>query len=378
MKIVYMRSNPINPYPRAEKAINSSIEFGHKPIALAWDRKVEKFKIKEERLRLDNGDVPIYRFNIKANFGSGMSNLKPLIKWQLELLKWLIKNRKSYDLIHAYDFDTVLTALFMKKLFNKKYVYDICDFYVDAFSVPKKLKKLIKKLDFIAIKNAETTILVNEIRVKQIDGSKPKKLEFIHNTPKDIKIYTDVKNTNNSRKRIFYGGILSDGRMILETISICSRHPEWEFTIAGYGYLEDECRKKSEEIENINFIGKIEYSEVIKNTLYSDIVFACYDPKVPNHKFSSPNKVYEAMMCKKPIIVCNGTGVDKLVLEENIGITCDFEENSLEESFEYILNNKLDYEIKSNNAFNLYNQTYKWSVMKERLKKVYEDIEFSK
>jgi len=187
MKIVYMRSNPINPDPRVEKEISTALEYGYYPIALAWDRRVEKFQIKKEIIDLYNGQVSIYRFNIKADFGQGLKNFKPLLKWQMELLKWLIKNRKSYDLIHAFDFDTVLPALFMKIFFNKKYVYDICDFYVDAFSVPKLLKPLVKKLDFYAIKKAEATILVNESRVEQIKGSKPKKLVFIHNSPIEIK-----------------------------------------------------------------------------------------------------------------------------------------------------------------------------------------------
>ena len=206
MRIVYMRSNPINPYPRAEKEMSAALKYGHSPIALAWDRRVEEFRIEESKIRLHNGEVTIFRFNIKADFGQGLANLKPLLKWQIELIKWLVKNRESYDLIHAYDFDTVLPALYMNIFYNKKYVYDICDFYIDAFNVPKILKPLIKRMDFYAIKKAEATIIVNESRIEQIKGSKPKKLVIIHNTPMELE--TEALNMLTKKPTIFYGGVL--------------------------------------------------------------------------------------------------------------------------------------------------------------------------
>lgn len=369
MRIVYMRSNPINPYPRAEKEMSSAIKYGHSPIALAWDRRVDEFKIKKSKLELYNGEVPIYRFNIKADFGQGLSNLKPLLKWQKELLKWLIKNKESYDLIHAYDFDTVLPALFMNIFYGKKYVYDICDFYVDGFSVPKNLKPLIKRLDFYAIKKAEATIIVNESRIEQIKGSKPKELVIIHNTPIETEI--EVKNKLSKKPTIFYGGILVERRMILETINICKRHPEWNFVVAGFGNVEDKCKQAARQYENITYLGKIPYNEIIANTKAADVVFACYDPNVPNHKYSSPNKLYEAMMCKKPIIVCRGTGIDKFVEKEKIGLVCDFDEQSLENAFKKLLTNKNISNAMGEKARRLYDEKYSWDIMGKRLGELY-------
>lgn len=377
MKIVYMRSNPINPDPRVEKELSVALDSGHIPIALGWNRSKDVNRVKKEKISLDNGEVDIFRFNIEAGFGAGINNMIPLLKWQISLLKWLIKNRNTYDLIHACDFDTVLPALFMNVIFKKKYVYDIFDFYIDAFSVPNKLKPIIKKIDFIAIQRAEATILVNESRIEQIKGSNPKKLLFIHNTPKMPKGILDENKINHKekKKRIFYGGILGNGRMIEETIRICSRHSDWEFTIAGFGPMEDKIKKYSETMKNIKFIGKKSYKDIIQNTIDSDIIFACYNPSIPNHKYSSPNKLYEAMMCKKPIIVCNGTGIDRLVRDENIGLTCDFDEKSLEKSFISIFEDEIMYNQMANNSRKIYENQYKWSIMAERLKKMYSDIQ---
>lgn len=366
-----MRSNPINPYPRAEKEMSAAIKYGHSPMALAWDRRVNEFSIKNTKLKLHNGDVPIYRFNIKANFGQGLNNLLPLVKWQFHLIRWLVKNRKNYDLIHAYDFDTVLPALFMRMFFGKKYIYDICDFYIDAFHVPRMIKPIIKKLDFYAIRKAEKLILVNETRKDQINGSRPKEIIYIHNTPVDHGVKLEKPFT---KPTIFYGGILGNKRMILETIEICKKHPEWNLVIAGYGSIEKECEVASQQYENITFLGKINYEEIIKNTLASDVIFACYDPDVKNHKYSSPNKVYEAMMCRKPIIVSKGTGVDELVIREKIGVACNFTTTSLENAFEFLLTNKVIRKQMGENSRKLYEKEYNWTIMEERLGDMYLSI----
>lgn len=375
MRIVYMRSNSIDPDPRVEKEMSAAIACGHVPIGIGWNREKQKLKLSKESIYLTNGNVDVYRFNIKAEFGSGLKNLVPLIKWQVSLTKWLIKNKNNYDLIHACDFDTVLPALLMKVFFGKKYVYDIFDFYIDAFSVPSCLKNIIKKIDFLAIKEAEVTILTNENRIEQISGSKPKKIEFIHNTPEEPSDIDLDKRVKNNKKRIFYGGILPDNRMIEEVIRICSRHPEWEFIIAGFGPLEEKCKEYSEKMENLEFLGKIQYKDIIKNTINSDVIFACYDPTVPNHKYSSPNKLYEAMMCKKPIIVCNGTGIDEMVIEKEIGLTCDFNEKSLEECFISIFKDENKYKLMCNNSREIYDSEYKWSIMSKRIENIYKNIQ---
>ena len=55
------------------------------------------------------------------------------------------------------------------------------------------------------------------------------------------------------------------------------------------------------------------------------MTFALYDPKVPNHKYASPNKLFEAMMCEKPILTNYGTIMAQIVEKENCGVLADYE-----------------------------------------------------
>ncbi|MCU9816209.1 glycosyltransferase [Paraclostridium sp. AKS73] len=197
---------------------------------------------------------------------------------------------------------------------------------------------------------------------------------FVHNTPKTSDNLKKSKEKLERKKRIFYGGILSDNRMIEETMKICSRNQDWELIVAGFGPIEEKCKKYDENFSNIKFIGKLAYKDIIQNTINSDVVFACYDPSVPNHRYSSPNKLYEAMMCKKPIIVCENTGIDKIIVEENIGLSCEFNEKSLENAFKTLLEDEEIYNIMASNSRKLYETKYKWEIMEKRLSDMYENI----
>lgn len=68
-------------------------------------------------------------------------------------------------------------------------------------------------------------------------------------------------------------------------------------------------------------------------------------------------------MCGKPIIVCEDTGIDKLVKEKDIGLVCEFTEQSLENVFIQVFTNESEYCKKVENTQKLYEQKYKWYVM---------------
>lgn len=376
MQVVFLRSNPVNPDPRVEKEVQSLQNAGINTEIVCWDRE-ESNEIDTDLKALGSHLVKIHRFNIPASFGAGLNNLIPLLKWQVTLIKWLFKNRKNYDVIHACDFDTVLPAILMKQFFRKKVIYDIFDFYVDAFTVPGKLKQFVKYLDFKAIEYCDAVILTNEARCNQIKGSVPKKLEIIHNTPGD---YKDApvpfrKKTEASSLSIAYVGILQPSRSLLEMIEVVKNKKEWKFSIAGFGSLTNKINNMSCEHENIDFRGRVSYQTGLDLSLQSDVLFAIYDPNIPNHKYSSPNKLYEAMMLGKPIIVAQGTGVDEIVLKEQMGFSVEYGNlEQLERVLSILENNEELYKELSRNARKAYEHSYSWEQMSKKLLQLYKSI----
>ncbi len=364
MRILFLRSNPISPDPRVEKEARSLVKARFTVKALGWDR-TGKLSTSEDR-----GDFSILRLPIRAKYGSGLLNFPALFRWQLGLLWFLLKNRKDYEIIHACDFDTILPALLSKFFFGKKVIYDIFDFYADHLrKTPHFIKKIIRSIDFWAIKNADGVIIVDDSRRDQIRGSKPKELIVVYNSPEDyfqnLQKFSEVKGV---KLTIAYIGLLQVERGIFDIIDILKKHPSWCLELAGFGGDEAEILKSIQKVDNITWHGRIDYLKAMQISSNADVLFATYDPSIPNHRYSSPNKVFEAMMLGKPIIVAQNTNMDVIIKNANCGIIINYgNKQELEEALLLLEENSSFRKELGDNARRAYEDIYSWENMENRL-----------
>lgn len=375
MNIIFLRSNPVDPDSRVEKEVNALLRDGHSIKILAWDR-TSKYKLKKTTLCFENGDAEIYRFGIPATFGGGMKkNLLPLLKFQLRIYQWLNKNVDFFDAIHACDFDTALTSSKIAFKYRKKFIYDIFDYYVDAFNVPSKIKSLIEKKDQMIINNADAVIICTEKRKEQIVGTNPRKLVVIHNTPPS---YDEQKmgtlNLKKDKFKIVYVGILDEGRLIKETAEIVKSNLKYEYHVAGFGRLAPLLEDMSKKYDNIFFYGRIPYNKALKLEYSCDIMTALYDPTNPNNYYASPNKFYEAIMLGKPLIMVKDTGMDEIVEKNNIGVVIDYNSKSLADGLFRIISEKNSWNVIFQKMRELYENNYNWVEMEQRLIKLYRGL----
>nr|WP_285855708.1 glycosyltransferase family 4 protein [Paenibacillus camelliae] len=357
-----------------EKEANSLIKYGYHVEILAWDRN-DKYKISESVIELEDGNAKIYRFGIPATYGGGMKkNFRPLLYFQYCIYNWLLKNIHRFDIIHACDFDTAFTAQMLAKKYKKKFVYDIFDYYVHSFKVPKLIKNFIEFLDHRVINNSDATLICSEKRKEQIAGSNPKRLIVIHNTPKCI-IDKKVKlNLNKSKIKIVYVGILADGRFVREIADFVKRNSEYEFHIGGFGQLEEHFKLLSEDYENIYYYGKLRYDETLTLENSCDIITAIYNPEVPNHYYAAPNKFYEALMLGKPLIMAKNTGMDDIVVVNDIGEVIEYNIQSFEKGIANLVRKSNEWVNIGNRMNELYDREYSWSEMENRLISIYDEI----
>lgn len=342
----------------------------------------EKKGIKKKEYTVD-GRIIIdnYEIVLKSTPGKGMINIFQLISFQIRVFIWLFQNKKKYDVIHAFDLDIGLPAYLIAKTINKKYVYHIADFYVDSRStLPSRLKPFIRRIEYLVINNAISTIVCTEERIKQIEGSNPKNLTVIHNIPivsKDLinKLQGENKISFKKQNIVFtYVGGLGKSRFIESALEVIKDYPQIILNIAGMGTLTDYVSEISNRFDNINYYGMLDYTEAIKLYSKTDFMFALYDPKVPNHKYSAPNKVYEAMMLGKPIIIASGTGIDKIVAENNMGFVIEYSEEAFRNLVSKIASDSMNWEELGYNARAAYKK-YSWPTMKKRLIELYREIE---
>lgn len=371
MRILFCRSNPIAPDPRVEKEARVLTEDGHEVIALGWDR---SGTLSETESR---AGFQLFRLKIKAEYANGMGNLPQLLRWELGLMSWLIAHQKEYDSIHACDFDTILPCLLAKWMFRKTVVYDIFDFYADHLrKVPVGIKKMIRAVDLWAIGRADAVILVDESRMRQIEGSDPRRCEIIYNSPEDLEtpIASNEIFSKNASLKIAYVGLLQEERGLFEMLEVLRQHPAWEMAVAGFGGDQEKFLEAIREMPNIHWFGRVIYEDAIKISAAADVLFATYDPAITNHFYSSPNKIFEAMMLGKPIIVARDTNIDKIVKRYKNGIVVEYGKSQELENALVYLNDPEKRQLAGNNSRYAYDHEYGWSKMKIRLISIYQGI----
>jgi glycosyltransferase involved in cell wall biosynthesis len=298
-----------------------------------------------------------------APYDSMLSPLAWPIWWAIESI-YLIRNK--YSIVHACDFDTIIPAFLLSKIWKIPLFYSVYDYY--SAGIPDELKfikKAISSMDNFFISRADCVFLVDQNRLTQLKGCTIKDFEIINNSPKDVSL---VNKSVRQDFTIFYAGALLEARGIDLIINLARRMPDIKMVIAGSGAAEDKIKVAMRQLQNIQFLGQISYEEVIAFSQRADALIALYDPSIENHKFASPNKLFEAMMLAKPIIVSDNPSLIKYIKEEKCGLLIRY--GSMEDLCSSVIQLKNSEQLcqtLGRNGRNAYQEKYSWKKMNERL-----------
>jgi glycosyltransferase involved in cell wall biosynthesis len=357
-------------YPdvRAQKEAATLSRNGWKVTLVVWDR--GRFSY----LNADTShDYRIKRFGLKVP----MHSLKVafyLPVWCLFVMLQLLIER--WDAVHAVDFDCYVPALFIAKLRRKPIVYDIADFYADMIGfpiLPGLSRKIIAKIDRTLMKFADVIILPNESIIKQV-GLDPRKkpIVIVNNSPdQDILRGIVSRSLKDKPFTVFYGGGVVKVQGIIEMCLAVKDLCDVQLFVTGpcSQSFEAELREMCKNIDNVKLnLRLVPFKEVITEIMNAHLLIGLYDPAVPNNRFASPNKLFEAMMCGKPIIVSDGSTMTEIVRDENCGLIVPY--GDIAAIREAIAKLKNDPDLRQRlgaNGRRAYEEKYGWQIMEQRL-----------
>lgn len=258
---------------------------------------------------------------LRAGYNLGVEGIKYRIKWNIYVLKYLLSNCKQYDIIHACDFDTIFPALLMKMI-GKKVIFDIFDWSSDELKTGKRaIDFTINKLERLATKLSDLTIICEEERLRQMKII-PKQYMVIPNIPfLDTSQLQDEYLLADTDLKLGYIGGFYPHRGLEELIEVVVKLPHIHLTVGGFGEkeIEEKIRKASEEYSHIHYIGKVEYSEALRVMSQCHVLYGMYYKTNPNHLYAAPNKFYESIFLRKPLITTLGTLVGEKVTTHHTG-----------------------------------------------------------
>jgi glycosyltransferase involved in cell wall biosynthesis len=374
-KVVMLLSNAFRPDPRVYKEAKALVENGHDLEIIAWDRDGKHPK-KEV---MEGFKITRYFRHAKPNdFLSVASNIS---FFHYFAFRQLVK--RNPDIIHCHDFDTITPGLWAAKLTGTKLIYDAHELYPEMVSdiAPKSVVSLLKRIDGYAAHRISAIICVSSALAEYFRESNAKNIVVVMNCLELNTMYKEKgqmlrKGLDPDRKKlvVLYLGGLEPKRMVDRLLDISRDIGEdYLLVLGGFGTLENEVR--SRESKTMKFIGHVGFEEAQAYNNAADVIIGLYDPGNMNNRIGAPNKLFEAMAAGKPIIVAKGTFMSEVVEREKCGMSVTY--GSTEELLGALQKLREDEELRTSlgaNGLKAAGKKYNWSVMKQRLLKLYSDL----
>jgi glycosyltransferase involved in cell wall biosynthesis len=357
-KIILVASNSIIRHPRIWKTV-SSLKKKYEISVLGWNR---EGILSED---FDKYIVPISLFGMRAPFGRPTVILYYPLFWTWILFRLLV-NRPS--VVHSIDLDTLLPCALYKLIARKRLVYDVHDRF--GGYVPQKYKTLynfINWVEEVLSKQANVLITVSE-RVQRTFRLHPKNCEVIMNFSEDCNI-NKTKSKDNVLTLVYTGLIIKDQGLEIVT-SALQGLKDVRLVLAGR-VGDKELLDKMLELPNVNYLGLLERAKSLELEASSDAMVVLYDLNYRKNQLSSPNKIFEAMMCGIPLI----TNMEvNLIREIDCGLIVDYDTSQVRNA---IINLRNDSGLRTrlgNNGRKAYVEKYNWDSMEKELYRIYSDL----
>lgn len=302
MKIAVIGFNTMirMPYMRYYKRLLEA--YGVVADYYCWDR-TENGKT----LRQDNV------IDIKIRCGEGkIVKIFAMLKWRKKILQNL--KREKYDkIIVLTTLPGVLLKKYLLKNYKGKYILDVRDFTYDNI---RAYQNAVKELCDNSVK---TFISSPGFRQFLLSDN----LMQIHNIDVERADY-DAPDLDKNILTLGYIGLITYYRSCIRLMNDLA-NSRYKLYFAGM-YKDDFLQQYIDrnKLDYVEFSGKFESKD--KSTIYRniDIVNCYYGITGESHKeYALPNRLYDAVYCKRPILALNGTALAKIVKKYDIGIVVD-------------------------------------------------------
>ena len=357
--------------PRVFK-IFKSLSKKYSVLVLGWNREGVT------RNKINNSILDVELLNFKAPFGrrpSLISYFNMLIYYTL-FWTWVLFKLIIYrpQVVHAYDVDTVLPCLFYKLIFRKKVVFDASVRYAMAY-IPTKSKTLYSIVNWLEeLLCTRADVLVNgwEKELKTF-RRRPKNCVTIMNCPEDYAsngTNSEHKDANVNFRLVYTGGIRS-GRSLENVAAAIKGLKDIELVMAGQ-VVDKNLFDQILRIPNLKYKGFMDPREALNLEVSSDVMIALYDLNVPWNSTTTPNKLFEAMMCGIPIITNASADIVK---EVDCGILVSYDDvDNIRAAILTFRDNAALRRKLGLNGRKAFLEKYNWMKMEEELFKLYERL----
>jgi len=278
----------------------------------------------------------------------------------------------------------LLPNYLISKLFNKKLVYDSHELFTE---VPELINRPIVKIIWLQIEKLivpklKNMYTVNEAIANIYHNKYSTKVHVIKNIAPSFKDEVLDKNFKKKIKGdhkmlILQGTGINKDRGAEEAIEMMQYLNNTILYIIGSGDIFKSLIEKVKGLklqEKVFIIGKMPYENLIQYTRIADLGLSLDKNTNLNYEYSLPNKVFDYVQAKTPLLVSNRKLVAEFVSENTIGkVVTTHNPKLLAKIISEIFEDKEQYALWKRNLINVAS-IYNWENESEKLKSIYSNL----
>lgn len=377
LNILMLLSNAFDPDPRVHREALALVEAGHQVTILCWDR--------DRKTKADEvvDGIHLHRIYVDSTHGRGVAQMFYLATFWAKA--FAAGRKKTFDVVHAHDFDTLPLGFALARLKGAKLVYDSHESYVDMlFTLPGIFRKSIVFFENFLLKKSDLVITVGDLLLQHLKERGASNICVVGNwqDPKkflfdDVRLQEekDALGICDEHLTIVFIANLGRDRRIGELIDFVSQKSDCHLIIGGLGPFAEQVKSAALKYDNINYLGHVHPSKVPLYTAVADIIFYGFDPKSPNAKYSAPNKLFEALAAGKTIITGDFGEIARIVRAEDCGVVLsDYTVDKIRAAIATLNPERL--KKLSHNALIAAHEKYSWPVAAKTLLAHYRELYF--
>ena len=332
--VKYMPYHSVRNASRNRREIYTAIEYGYSVYVFSNDKNNEEALLQTDIKIINDGTINVSSSTPK------LLRIFPILK---NKVKVFTKTQKlDADVMSCHDITALFPAYIATRFKKKKplLIYDSHEFEIGRNKKRNAFQLWwITHLERFLIKRCAFSIMVNDSIADEVQKihKLPEKPVVVRSTPEKWEISCeDIKKRKLEYKKelpgtkwfLMYHGLLAPGRGVEGIIDVAEGVPETGVVILGnptssgfYNSLKEYVNKKGLN-DRVYFHSAVPISELKAYVAAADIGLILSDAPTKSYYYGLPNKFFENIQAKTPVIVTALPEMERIVKEYDIGLVC--------------------------------------------------------
>lgn len=318
----YLFLSTSEPSPVMLERINLAISLGYNPLYINWNRNqfyqdviLEGKPFSKKTYDIGKVNNPVLRFLKIAKF----------IFW---LKRELRNSLKMGSICYCDSFDLLFAILLIKKELKLEIRYGIEDLHRYQLRTDI-VGYLFRSLERVMLKRVNSLILTSDqFWYQYYEKLGLGKYIVVENVPNEVHWYGFKRKININKFVIGFVGIIRYYKCLTSLVKairvLNNEGLNIEVKFSGNGDDLEKLKLFCFEDSFVKFTGTFKYDQDIRD-IYSDIdlIYCVYDTSILNVRYAMPNKFYESIITKIPILVSRETYLEERTIVAGIGGSVD-------------------------------------------------------